>query len=71
VDLAPVLTLQKPVFLETIKADRTLEEIPLVKQSRLSVTPLTEIQFNRLMVLAETDVAGGKARKRESGKAGR
>src|SRR5439155_5355350 len=42
VDLAAVKTLRKPVTLEAIKADPILREIPLVKQSRLSVVPLTE-----------------------------
>ena len=55
VDLAPVKTLRKPVALEAIKADTVLREIPLVKQSRLSVTPLTESQFKRLLALAETE----------------
>src|SRR5438445_12772316 len=32
VDLAPVKTLRKPCSLETIKADKVLREIPLVKQ---------------------------------------
>src|ERR1051325_7851287 len=54
VDLAPVKTLRKPISLEAIKADKLLREIPLVKQSRLSVTALTESQFNRLLALAET-----------------
>lgn len=54
VDLVPVKPLAKPVGLDVIKADKVLKEIPLVKQSRLSVTPLTEAQFNRLLTLAET-----------------
>jgi len=35
VDLAPVKPLAKPVSLATIKADKVLREMPLVKQSRL------------------------------------
>jgi predicted RNA-binding protein with PUA-like domain len=54
VDLAPVKPLAKPVTLEAIKADKILREMPLVKQSRLSVTPLNAAQFARLMELAET-----------------
>ena len=54
VDLVPVKSLRKPVSLEAIKADKTLREIPLVRQSRLSVIPLTESQFKRLLVLADT-----------------
>lgn len=56
VDLAPVKALTKPVALPQIKADRILKEVALVKQSRLSVTPVTLEQFNRLLALAETKV---------------
>ena len=51
VDLTPVKALPKPVSLEAIKADNLLREMPLVKQSRLSVTPLTEAQFRHVMML--------------------
>lgn len=54
VDLAPVKTLIRPVSLESIKTDKTLKDIPLVRQSRLSVTSLTLAQFDRLLALAET-----------------
>ncbi len=54
VDLAPVKPLVKPVTLETIKTDKILKDMPLVKQSRLSVTPLTKAQYERLLTLAET-----------------
>ena len=54
VDLAPVKALSKPVSLEAIKADKVLKDMPLLRNSRLSVTPLTGEQFERLMSLAET-----------------
>ena len=54
VDLKPVKPLKKSVSLETIKADAILHEIPLVRQSRLSVTALAKPQFERLLRLAET-----------------
>jgi predicted RNA-binding protein with PUA-like domain len=56
VDLIPVKTLAKPVTLAQIKTDKILREMPLVKQSRLSVSPLTKAQFERLLQLAETKV---------------
>jgi predicted RNA-binding protein with PUA-like domain len=56
VDLVPVKALAKPVSLETIKADKALGEMRLLKQSRLSVTPLTEREFQRILKLAETNV---------------
>src|SRR5579863_5931286 len=52
VDLAPVKPLAKPVSLEVIKTDKVLKEMPLVRNSRLSVSPVTEAQFERLMELA-------------------
>jgi predicted RNA-binding protein with PUA-like domain len=54
VDLAPAKFLKKPVTLEQIKADKLLKAIPLVKQSRLSVTPLSKEEFSHLLKLAET-----------------
>jgi predicted RNA-binding protein with PUA-like domain len=51
VDLVPVKTLASPVSLEAIKADRVLRAIPLVRQSRLSVSPVTEPQYKRLLEL--------------------
>ena len=54
VDLAPVKPLAKSVSLDAIKADKLLRELPLVKQSRLSVTPLAKAHFERVLTLAET-----------------
>ena len=59
VDLEPVKTLPVPVSLEIIKADPVLKEMPLVKQSRLSVTPLTAPQAARILQLAETKPGRG------------
>lgn len=54
VDLAPVRRLERPVTLEAIKAQRSLKDVPLLKQSRLSVMPLTAEQFQRLLELSES-----------------
>lgn len=54
VDLAPVKPLAKPVPLDVIKTDKTLAGIPLVRQSRLSVSPLTKEQFARVLALGGT-----------------
>ena len=51
VDLVPVKALKKPVSLETIKADKGLKAMPLLKNSRLSVMPLTQAQFNQVLRL--------------------
>ncbi|MBK8000862.1 MAG: EVE domain-containing protein [Verrucomicrobia bacterium] len=54
VDLVPAKPLKQPVTLAAIKADKTLSEMALLKQSRLSVTPLTAAQYERLLKLAGT-----------------
>jgi predicted RNA-binding protein with PUA-like domain len=54
VDLTPVKPMTKPVSLAAIKADSHIKDIALVRNSRLSVTPLSKAQFERLLLLAET-----------------
>src|SRR5471032_1456609 len=54
VDLAAEKVLGRPVTLAEIKADKILKEMILAKQSRLSVSPVTREQFERLLKLAET-----------------
>jgi predicted RNA-binding protein with PUA-like domain len=56
VDLAPVKALKRPVTLDQLKADKVLRNMKLVRQSRLSVTPLTDAEFERLLLLAETKI---------------
>lgn len=51
VDLAPAKPLKNPVTLEQIKNDPDLKEIKLVRQSRLSVMPLTGAEFSRILAL--------------------
>lgn len=52
VDLRPVFTLEHPVSLEIIKHDGLLHNIGLIKQQRLSVMPLKEHEFNRIIELS-------------------
>lgn len=54
VDMAAVKPVKKPVALAAIKQDTVLKEMPLVRQSRLSVSPVAADQFRRLLELAET-----------------
>ncbi len=49
VDLAPVKKLPRPVTLAEIKAKPQLKNIALVRQSRLSVMPLTESAFRLIL----------------------
>ena len=41
VDVKPVMAMTKPVTLAAIKAEPKLKNLPLVKQSRLSVSPVS------------------------------
>jgi len=54
VDLAPVKASEKPVTLDCIKADRSLKDIHLLKQSRLSVISVSPEHFRRILQLGET-----------------
>ena len=52
VDLAPVKPLRRGVTLAEIKATPALKNIALVRQSRLSVMPLTAKDFSTLVKMA-------------------
>jgi predicted RNA-binding protein with PUA-like domain len=51
VDLVPHKKLKKPVTLEAIKADETLQNVGLIRQGRLSVMPLEKAEFDRILKL--------------------
>jgi predicted RNA-binding protein with PUA-like domain len=52
VDLAPVKALKRPVSLDEIKKDPALAGMPLIKNSRLSVQPVTEAQAARILEMS-------------------
>lgn len=52
VDLKPVKKLKKPVTLDTIKKEKKLAEMALVRISRLSVQQVTEQEWKIVMALA-------------------
>ena len=52
VDLVPQSKLDNPVSLEQIKADERLSDMVLVKNSRLSVQPVTREEFDVIMELS-------------------
>jgi predicted RNA-binding protein with PUA-like domain len=54
VDVKPVAALKQPVTLADIKADPKLAELALVRQSRLSVMPIDEAAWKRIL-----DMGGG------------
>ncbi len=53
VALVPVKLLAKPVTLAAVKSDAAVKEIHLVKNSRLSVMPLTKAQYDHLIKMGK------------------
>ena len=56
VDLVPVKPVVQPVTLKEMKSDSVLKEMLLVRNSRLSVVPVSKAQFERLLKLSRTSV---------------
>jgi predicted RNA-binding protein with PUA-like domain len=52
VDIAPVKALKRPLTLEQIKAEPRLADMQFIRQSRLSVSPVTKEQFEHILKLA-------------------
>lgn len=53
VDVKAVRSLPRPVTLETIKTTPALADMPLIRQSRLSVMPVTATQWELILKLAQ------------------
>jgi len=53
VDLSPVQTLSKPVTLEAMKKEPQLANIGLIRQGRLSVMPLRNDEFDKILEMSE------------------
>lgn len=53
VHVAPKEKLKKPVTLKAMKADPALADMVMLRQSRLSVSPLTEAQFRHILGMSE------------------
>lgn len=56
VDVKAVKAIKKPVTLATMKADKRLEGLGLIKQGRLSVSPVTPGEWAVIMELGEMNV---------------
>ena len=52
VDIRALRPLPRPVPLAAVKADPALADMALVRQARLSVQPVTDAEWTRIMVLA-------------------
>ncbi len=59
IDLKPVKAFPKPVPLPAIRYDKRLSGLPLIRQSQLSVMPLTKDEFDVLVAMGT-----GKNRKK-------
>jgi len=51
VDVAPVKPLKVPVSLAAMKADPALQEMLVVRQGRLSVSPVSALKWRRVLAL--------------------
>ena len=56
VELAPVKALNDEVTLAEIKKTRELKDMLLLKISRLSVMPVTEAEFNKILEMGNSSV---------------
>ena len=52
VDVGPVRKLERPVTLAEIKADGRFKTFPLVRISRLSVMPVSDVEWKRIEKMA-------------------
>ena len=57
VDFRAVKPVKKPVTLAQIKGDPKLADMALLKQSRLSVSPVTKTEWDYILKLSETSWA--------------
>ena len=53
VNLAPIKSLRQPVTLRQIKDDPRLKQLQLIRQSRLSVMPMTSAEFRAIVSLGK------------------
>ncbi|WNG37808.1 EVE domain-containing protein [Archangium violaceum] len=60
VDVGPVVALEEPVTLATIKATRELKDFPLITRSRLSVAPATAEHFKHILAMSGTKLPRAK-----------
>ena len=54
VELKPFKKLKKPISLEQVKADKSLQQMDLVRLGRLSVGTVKQVEFDHILALSET-----------------
>jgi predicted RNA-binding protein with PUA-like domain len=55
IDLEPAGALMKPVPLEDIKKEKRVKDMALLKQGRLSVSPVTKVEFDVIVSIGSKD----------------
>lgn len=60
VDLKPVKPLANPVQLAAIRYDKRLSQLPLIRQSQLSVMPLTKEEFDVIVAMGNSKARSAK-----------
>ena len=68
IDLKPVESLPHPVPLSALKAEASLKDLMLIRQSRLSCMPVSAAHYKRIVALAEKapESTSKKAAKRKT-----
>lgn len=56
VDMVPLKRLNRPLSLAEIKSDPKLQQLPLIRNSRLSVMPVSREEFDYILWLTETSL---------------
>ncbi len=54
VDIAPVQPMAEPVSLKALKSNPKLEDLAMIKQGRLSVSPVTTKEWNEILKMGKT-----------------
>ena len=60
VDLKPIKPFDAPVQLAAIRYDKRLSQLPLIRQSQLSVMPLTKDEFDAIVAMGKSKKAAKK-----------
>jgi predicted RNA-binding protein with PUA-like domain len=68
VDVEPVVSLERSVTLQEIKADPALRNLDLIRRSRLSVVPIDRAEFEHILKLGETKLPRQSAPKKTARK---
>lgn len=56
VDMETIISLKNPISLSTIKEQPLLSNMALLKNSRLSVQPVTPLEWDTIMKLSKTNL---------------